>query len=548
MRNIIIAILLLTAFTAQSQTKWRQIERSLTKWNVPAAYDSIPGQTGYAGKWINLQTLFDTININASGVNGVGVADRIAIWKTSDTLTSNSALTFTGGNLLNVIGRITIKADTSVGDWNAFINGGNTTLTSNNNIAIGSNQTLPSLTSGNNNIAFGAVAGLQNSTGSNNIFIGTNAGQNNTTSSNNTFVGTQSGLYNIGTENTYIGNGAGHQGVTADGNTYVGMVSGYSATNDYNVSIGFYSSFDSTNTGSNNVVIGSEASKSGGGNYNVKLGALAGNANTGSNNVFLGYDSGRNSSSKGGNTFVGYQSGRNEDIDNSLIISNSSSMSNGIYGDFDNSKFGVNIAPASAARTWDINGELRVRDLTTDNPTKLLGADNDGDVSAVTIGTGLTVSGTTLSVSASALEFYPAFGTLYRTNNMASDSLTDEARIINFNALDTFKVSGNLTTDELTISTTGTYRIEYSGSYSAGSPHDVSVRFEAYKNGSSIGYEGECRTRNAENGNENMNGYSRSFIANLSAGDDISLYYFEASDKRSTIILQNVNLIVQRIK
>lgn len=51
MRKLIIAALLLTAFTAQSQTKWRQIERPLTKWNVPAAYDSIPGQTGYAGKW-----------------------------------------------------------------------------------------------------------------------------------------------------------------------------------------------------------------------------------------------------------------------------------------------------------------------------------------------------------------------------------------------------------------------------------------------------------------------------------------------------------------
>lgn len=547
MRKIIIAILLLTGLTAQSQTKWRQIERSLTKWNVPAAYDSIPGQAGYAGKWISLQTLIDTIGIETGGVKGTGVANRVAYWVSSDSLTSNANLTFTSGNIFTLIGRMVLKATTTVGDWNAFINGGNTTLTGNGNIAIGSNQTFVNATTADNNILLGPVAGNQLTTGDNNIFLGANTGQQNTTSSNNTYVGHTSGVYNTGADNTYIGSGSGHTATNVSNNTYVGSNAGYNATNSNNVYMGFYSGFASTNSGTFNVAIGNEASKDGGGSYNVKLGALAGNGNTGSNNVFLGYDSGRTSSTKSGNIFIGYQSGRNEDIDNSLIISNSPSTSNGIYGDFDNSKFGVNIAPASAARTWDINGELRIRDLTTDNPTKLLGADNDGDVSGITIGSGLTVSGTTLSASSSI--FYPAYGTLYRTNNISYDSLTDTPIIIDFNALDTFGIAGNVTSNELTISTTGKYRIEYSGAFSTDTPYVASVRFEVYKNGSSIGYEGECRTRNLENGSDNINHYSRSFIVSLSAGDDISLYYFEPSfpTVRTLILMQNVNLIIQRI-
>ncbi len=62
MMRYIIAILLLTS-TLSAQTKWRQIERSNIKWQVPAAFDSIPGVTGYASKYIGLQTLVDTLGI-----------------------------------------------------------------------------------------------------------------------------------------------------------------------------------------------------------------------------------------------------------------------------------------------------------------------------------------------------------------------------------------------------------------------------------------------------------------------------------------------------
>ena len=404
MRNIII-ILLLLPFISKSQTKWRQIERSLTKWNVPAAYDSIPGQTGYAGKWINLQTLIDTIGIGTGGnINGSGVTDYVAVWKSADTITGYPNFTFTGGNTVNVIGRMVLQATSSAGNWNAFINGGNTTLTGISNVAIGSNQTLSSLTTGNSNLAFGTLAGNKTSTGNENVFLGYLSGSENTTGNYNMYIGSGAGYLNNGAYNTYIGTNSGRNCLSTIGNIYLGYNTGYNSNNNYNIGIGYYNSFNSTNTGTENVIIGTQASQNGGGNYNIKIGTQSGYGNTGSNNVFIGQEAGFSTSSKGGNIFIGYEAGRNEDIDNSLIISNSASTSNGIYGDYDNAKFGVNIAPASAARTWDINGELRIRDLTTDNPTKLLGADNDGDVSGITLGSGLTLSGTTLSATSSGID------------------------------------------------------------------------------------------------------------------------------------------------
>ncbi len=48
-------------------------------------------------------------------------------------------------------------------------------------------------------------------------------------------------------------------------------------------------------------------------------------------------------------------------------------------------------------RTLDVNGEVRIRDLTTDTPTRLVGADADGDLGQVTVGSGLSLSGGTLT-------------------------------------------------------------------------------------------------------------------------------------------------------
>lgn len=79
MRYIILLLLLSSTLTAQ--TKLRQIERSATKWHVPAAWDSIPGVTGHAMKYIDLETLMDTVGIQQFGIDSLDYRnDSLLIW------------------------------------------------------------------------------------------------------------------------------------------------------------------------------------------------------------------------------------------------------------------------------------------------------------------------------------------------------------------------------------------------------------------------------------------------------------------------------------
>jgi len=80
MMKYIIPLLLLTCGLS-AQTKWRQIERSAVKWRVPAAYDSIPGQTGYASKYIDFTTLMDTVGVTSFAIDSLDYRnDSLLIW------------------------------------------------------------------------------------------------------------------------------------------------------------------------------------------------------------------------------------------------------------------------------------------------------------------------------------------------------------------------------------------------------------------------------------------------------------------------------------
>ena len=79
MKYIILLLLFSSGLTAQ--TKWRQIERSSVKWRVPAAYDSIPGQTGYASKYIDFTTLMDTVGVTSFAIDSLDYRnDSLLIW------------------------------------------------------------------------------------------------------------------------------------------------------------------------------------------------------------------------------------------------------------------------------------------------------------------------------------------------------------------------------------------------------------------------------------------------------------------------------------
>ncbi len=62
----------------------------------------------------------------------------------------------------------------------------------------------------------------------------------------------------------------------------------------------------------------------------------------------------------------------------------------------------VGIGTTTPARTLHVTGEARITDLTTDNPTQIVGADADGDLAQVKLGTGLSLSNDTLNASVSA--------------------------------------------------------------------------------------------------------------------------------------------------
>jgi hypothetical protein len=57
----------------------------------------------------------------------------------------------------------------------------------------------------------------------------------------------------------------------------------------------------------------------------------------------------------------------------------------------------IGVGVPTPQRKLDVNGEVRIRDIITDTPTKVIGADADGDIGEVSIGTGLQLTGGSLS-------------------------------------------------------------------------------------------------------------------------------------------------------
>ena len=125
------------------------------------------------------------------------------------------------------------------------------------NVGIGgSNLTLGSLTSGNNNVAIGFTAGRNITTGASNIAIGSDAltttsgGSNNVAVGNNSLrvadgsttenvaVGNSAGIgVTSGNINTFLGNNAGVNITEGSGNVMIGEVSADSATGDRQLKI-----------------------------------------------------------------------------------------------------------------------------------------------------------------------------------------------------------------------------------------------------------------------------------------------------------------------
>jgi hypothetical protein len=252
-----IAILLLLTGTLSAQTKWRQIERSLNKWNVPAAYDSIPGQTGYAGKWISLASLIDTLEISGGSTTGIGAANRIAYWKTTDTITYDSAMFWDKNNkrlglgvsnpqfVLHTNGDINVngvRIGTGADNDSTNIAIGKNALENyffldpGYNTAIGNNA-LRNNVLGLGNNAIGALALEDNTLGSYNLGMGAFALRNNTDGNYNTANGYASLESNVlGSFNIAFGSNSG-QFETGSYKLYISSVGSSNLTDSRQKSI-----------------------------------------------------------------------------------------------------------------------------------------------------------------------------------------------------------------------------------------------------------------------------------------------------------------------
>jgi hypothetical protein len=219
---------------------------------------------------------------------------------------------------------------------------------------------------GNLNINTGVLMFNNNrfisATGTQNAFVGQESGTAITTGSSNTFLGFQSGLNSsTGSNNTFLGSKTGVSNTTGNGSLFVGYQAGRdNTTGNYNTFIGYSAGLLNT-SGGQNVFIGyGTGTRNSTGTNNLFLGNSAGNENTiGSNSTYIGYGSfnantangqntslgaqtGFNNITGTGNVFIGHMAGYNETGSNKLYISNTSTSTPLIYGDFSTANLTLN--------------------------------------------------------------------------------------------------------------------------------------------------------------------------------------------------------------
>jgi hypothetical protein len=345
-----------------------------------ARYSSTNGTLEYYGAsaW--------EVPVKSAGSTGLGTNTRIAFSDAAGRLTESANLTWDGFKL---------NFQHGLTSTNLFVRGGNNTVTGANNISVGTDALLL-VTSGSANVALGPTAAKSLTTGANNFALGSGALRLNQTGSNNVAVGVDA-LYGVASNshnnNVGIGFSAGYGITTGNENTFIGVASGYAnTTGPRNTYISYRAGRFST-TGGYNIAIGFQC-------FGYGTGATFAGAD---NNTIIGYEAGYSlGASDDGNVMIGNNAGYSETGSNTLYIENSNTTTPLIGGDFAANTVGINTAIGSIARTLHVAGEARITDLTTDTPTRIVGADADGDLGAITVGSGLSLTSGTLSATGGA--------------------------------------------------------------------------------------------------------------------------------------------------
>ena len=144
----------------------------------------------------------------------------------------------------------------------------------------------------------------------------------------------------------------------------------------------------------------------------------------------------------------------------------------------------VGIGGITGTRTLDINGELRIRDLTTTTATQILVADNDGVVSSATLGSGLSLSGGTLSSTGSTnLTFSGSSSPVTLNSSTGTDVNYVAGTGISLSATSTdLTISNSLKMREESFIATGG-QTAFTIAYSAPAVSGTSVPLRVYRNG-----------------------------------------------------------------
>jgi hypothetical protein len=348
--------------------------------NVSVVQISNPASILFAGQDDGSATLYNslrmpnssTLAFGGGGANTTGIGN---IANGSGALLSNT----TGeGNIAN--GSDALKSNT----------------TGNNNVANGSSALFGN-TTGSNNVANGLTALLSNTTGRSNIANGTNTLRSNTTGSNNIANGTNALRFNTtGSNNIANGTSAVQSNTTGSDNIANGASALSSNTTGRSNIANGTNTLRSNTTGSNNVANG----------FNALYNSVLSDTLTGSNNIALGpYTADNIRAAAAGNVAIG----------NAVDLPTNNGSNQGVYQNVlfftGASGTGTTIAAASKAgiktnapnRDLEVAGEVRITDLTTDPPTRLVGADADGDLGQVTLGAGLSLASSSLLADTSFL-------------------------------------------------------------------------------------------------------------------------------------------------
>ena len=261
---------------------------------------------------------------------------------------------------------------------NAFEN--NTTGFS--NVALGTSA-LQNNTTGIRNMAIGFSTLFENTDGGHNTAIGDQVLRNNTSGSHNIGIGQEvlfsntTGLYNvalgyitlrsntIGNNNIAIGETSLNQNTTGNNNIALGQeASRFNITGSDNIALGYTALHDNT-AGNDNIGIGRGNLYHNEGNRNVSLGYEALNTmTTGDDNTVLGYRAGYSFLSGNQNIIIGASQGLSDLNGSNQLNIGGAIFGTGLTGNVISPAGNIGIGTANPQQKLDVNGKLRVRDLT----------------------------------------------------------------------------------------------------------------------------------------------------------------------------------------